>query len=164
MKKEGIGCGPLLAIIMVIMIVIAIGTNEMIGAFFSRCDGDDNFFECILSELEEEEPEGNVTATGVYNYDDYSINVTAHIPLEGGAVTGFITGSCEGKVRGTFNGQNGGAISGMLTGACSVWGVNAPASATFNGTVNKTSKTVPFGFNGEGMGIKHEGSMTLTYP
>ena len=154
------GCG---ALIVVILIIIILGGNEAIGYYFENCSGEEDIFDCLLGKLEEPEPEGAVTATGTYSFKDYSVNVTANIPLEGGAVTGSVSGTCEGKVKGTFSGQNNGAISGTMAGACSPFFVNIPASAQFSGVVNKDSKTVPFSFTGEGAGFTHEGSMSLSY-
>ena len=60
------------------------------------------------------------------------------IPLDGGNVTGTVTGTCDGMVKGTFTGKQNGVISGKLTGACSPFFVNIPSSAEFSGVVNKT--------------------------
>jgi len=152
------------AFILILLILVVLGSNEAVGYYFSRCD-DEDFFHCLMESLEEEEEpaEGEVVATGVYDYKGYSVTITANIPLGGGAVTGTISGTCEGMVKGTFNGQQNGAISGTMTGACSPFFVNIPASAEFTGTVNKTSKTVPFSFTGKGGGLTHQGSMPLTY-
>ena len=157
-----LGCGTLAAFIIILLILLVLGSNEAIGYYFSHCSGED-MMDCLLDRIEEPEPEGAVTAGGTCTYKDYSVTVTANIPLAGGAVTGSVSGTCEGKVKGTFDGQNNGAISGALAGACSPFFVNVPASATFSGVVNKTSKTVPFSFTGKGAGLTHEGSMSLTY-
>lgn len=161
MKKPG--CGPLAAFILIVLILLLVGSNEAVGYYFSHCDQDDAF-DCLMDSLEEEPEEGSVAATGVYEWKGYEVTITANIPLAGGAVTGVVSGTCEGKVNGTYNGQPGGAISGKMTGACAPFFVNIPASADFSGTVNKSAKTVPFGFTGRGGGLTHEGSMTLTYP
>lgn len=154
-------------IIIFIIGVLLIGANEAVGFYFSECQ-DMDIIDCSLSlvdgeEEEEEQEEGTVVATGQYDYKDFSVTVTANIPLEGGSVTGSVSGTCSGKVSGTYNGQNNGAISGKLSGACSPFIINIPAGADYGGTVNKTSKTVPINFTGRGGGLTHEGSMTLTY-
>jgi hypothetical protein len=152
------------AFILVALILFLVGSNEAIGYYFSHCE-DDNLIDCFLSHQEDDEPEeGEVAAVGTYSYKDYPVTITMVIPLGGGQVTGTVSGTCEGHVKGTYNGQPNGSISGMLTGACSPFFVNIPASAEFNGTVNKTGKTVPISFTGRGGGITHQGSMTLTYP
>jgi hypothetical protein len=111
------GCGPLIAFVIILLIVVALGSNEAIGYYLGHCGGED-ILECLLNRVEDPEPEGAVTATGSYTYKDFIVTVTAIIPLEGGAVTGSVSGTCEGKVKGTFVGQNNGVISGALTGAC----------------------------------------------
>lgn len=161
-KSGGLGCGTLVAFIIILVILASLGFNEGFGYYLEHCGGED-MFDCLLDRVEEPEPEGAVTATGVYNYQDYSVTVTANIPLEGGAVTGSVSGTCEGKVKATFNGQNNGVISGKLIGGCSPFFVSVPASADFSGTVNKDSKTVPFSFTGQSVGLTHEGSMSLSY-
>lgn len=161
-KKGGIGCGTLIAFILILLILLALGSNAALGYYLGHCGGGD-IFDCLLNRVEEPEPEGAVVATGTYTYKDYAVTVTANIPLEGGAVTGTVSGTCDGKVTGSFNGQNNGVISGALTGACSPFFVNVPAAAEFSGTVNKDSKTVPFNFTGSGAGLTHVGSMSLTY-
>jgi hypothetical protein len=157
-----LGCA---GILIVVLVIAVFGGNEMFGFYLENCQGEDDVFDCVLAAAseEEEEPEGAVTATGTYTYKDFDVTVTANIPLEGGAVTGTVSGTCAGKVKGTFSGQDGGAISGTLSGACSPFIVNIPAGADFSGVVNKGSKTVPIGFTGRGAGITHQGSMSLTY-
>ena len=157
------GCGPMAAFILILLVLLAIGSNEAIGYYFSHCDEEEDIFDCLLGGLEEPEPEGAVAATGTYSYKGYDVTVTMNIPLEGGAVTGSVSGTCEGRVKGTFSGQNNGVISGNLSGACSPFFVNIPAGAEFSGTVNKTGKTVPISFTGRGGGLTHEGAMTLQF-
>ncbi len=158
------GCGPMMFfIILVVIIAFIFGINFGFGSYSANC-GDMPLFDCIADIMEEEEEATNVvTATGPYSYKDYSITMTAQIPLEGGEVTGSVTGDCSGKVTGTFNGENGGSITGKLAGACNVFFVNVPASATFSGVVNKDSKTVPINFQGSGGGFSHNDSMSLAY-
>jgi hypothetical protein len=156
------GCSPIMfLVILLILGSIVFGGNAALGFYASECV-DMDLFECAKQITEEEEVAG-VAATGPYSYKDYSITLTANIPLEGGAVTGTISGDCSGKVTGSFDGTNGGTISGTLAGACNPFFVNIPASATFSGVVNKDSKSVPISFQGSGGGFSHEGSMTLTY-
>ena len=164
-----LGCGPTAIFVFIIALIVFIGTNEAVGFYFGKCDEeDDNFLSCLVDEIanedEEEKPEeGTVVATGVYTYKSYSVTVTMDIPLKGGAVAGTVSGTCNGHFKGTYNGQQNGAISASMGGACDPFFVNIPATAVFTGTVNKTGKTVPLSFNGQGGGLKHEGSMTLTY-
>lgn len=151
------------AFMLVVLILLMVGSNEVVGYYFSRCDEDD-MFACLMGQVEEEaEEEGTVAASGTYTYKGYDVNITMNIPLTGGAVTGTVSGTCEGMVKGTYSGQNNGAINGTLSGVCSPFFVNIPSSATFIGSVNKSGKTVPISFNGRGAGFKHEGSMTLVY-
>lgn len=157
------GCSP--AMFLIILFVIGsmiFGGNAALGWYGSEC-GDLDLFECAKEIAEEEEEAEGVTATGPYSYKDYSITMTANIPLEGGEVTGSITGDCSGKVTGSFDGQDNGVISGKLAGACNPFIVNIPASANFSGIVNKDSKTVPISFEGSGGGFSHNGSMSLSY-
>ncbi|MBI4137249.1 hypothetical protein HY469_04265 [Candidatus Roizmanbacteria bacterium] len=157
-----IGCGAMIAFLIIALILFIIGANEAIGYYLDHCN-DEDIIECFLNRTEEEAPEGAVTATGPYSYKDYSVNITMNIPLEGGGVTGTMSGTCDGMVKGTFDGQNNGVISGRITGSCSPFVVNIPASAEFSGTVNKDSKVVPINFTGKGAGMTHKDSMSLTY-
>lgn len=162
-SSGGLGCGPILAVIIIILIVLVIGGNFVMGAYFENCFEDENPAECIFSMAEEPEEEGTVAATGDYTYEGHSVTVTANIPLDGGNVTGSISGTCDGKLKGNFDGQNNGVITGNITGACSPFVINVPASAEFSGTVNKDGKVVLIGFTGRGPGITHEGQMSLSY-
>lgn len=164
-----LGCGPLAAVIIAVFVILMLGVNEGVGIYFTECDEEDaNFFSCFLDEMmgeeeEEESEEGTVTATGAYEYKGYSVTITANIPLAGGNVTGTVSGTCDAKVKGTYNGRPNGAITGTIAGVCSPLVVNIPSSATFTGSVNKAGKTVPFNFVGQGGGLTHEGSTTLKY-
>lgn len=134
------------------------------GTYFIECV-DESIVDCIMTLTDDEEPaEGAVAATGTYHYKDYAVTVTMNIPLQGGAVTGTVSGTCDGKVTGTYDGSQNGAISGNLTGVCAPFFVNIPAGASFSGTVHKTGKAVPIGFNGQAAGFSHQGSMTLVFP
>lgn len=159
------GCGPMTFLIILFIIgAVVFGGNAAFGFYLSEC-GDLDLFECAqeIAAEEEEASEDAVTATGPYSYKDYSITMTANIPLEGGEVTGTISGDCSGKVTGSYDGANGGSISGNLNGTCNPFIVNIPASATFSGIVNKDSKTVPISFEGSGGGFSHNDSMSLAY-
>lgn len=104
-----------------------------------------------------------VKAAGPYEYKGHSISLTMDIPLQGGAVTGVVTGECNGKVNGTYDGKDQGVISGTITGYCNLAIVPVPAKATFQGMVNKESKSVPISFDGSAAGFTHTGSLTLSY-
>lgn len=151
------------AFILIVLILLLVGSNEAVGYYFSRCQNIE-ILECLFGGLDEPEPEGSAVTTGTYEYKGYTVNITTNIPLDGGSVTGSVSGTCEGQVTGTYDGRNNGVISGKMMGACSPFFINVPASADFSGSVNKSGKTVPFHFTGNGAGITHEGSMTLTYP
>ena len=159
------GCGPMMFFIILVAIATLIfGVNAGLGWYGPNCGGL-SFSECIdeIMTEEEEVDEDVVAATGPYAYKDYSIVMTAQIPLDGGAVEGTITGDCNGRVTGSYDGQNGGSITGKMAGSCNIFFVNVPASATFSGVVNKESKTVPINFQGSGGGFSHEDSMSLAY-
>ena len=163
MPKKKLGCGPLAAILLILVILLLIGSNEATGFYFTNCKGID-IMDCLMDDLEETEPEGAVVASGVYEWKGYTVNITMNIPLEGGTVTGVVSGTCDGKVTGTYNGQSNGVISGSMSGVCAPFFINIPSSADFTGSVNKSGKTVPISFTGRGGGLSHQGSMTLTYP
>lgn len=159
-----LGCGPVIAFALILLILLMVGSNQAIGYYFSHCH-DMDVLECMMRGLgePEPEPEGAVAATGTYEYKGYAVTVTMNIPLEGGNVTGTVSGTCDGTVKASFDGQSNGTISGSLHGACSPFFINIPASADFSGTVKKTAKSVPIGFTGRGGGLTHEGSMTLSW-
>jgi hypothetical protein len=164
MSKK-LGCGPLAALVIVIFVVLFVGANEGVGFYFTHCDEEDsNFFSCLFDEMsaDEEAPkeEGTVTATGTYEYKGYNVVFTLNIPLQGGAVTGTVSDTCDANLKGTYS---GGSVKGTITGVCSPFFVNIPVSGAFNGPVNKTGKTVSFQFNGSGGGKSHEGSTTLKW-
>ncbi len=161
-----LGCAPVAAIIVLILFAVFFGANEGVGFYYSECDNDENFISCLLDEMmsedEEAEPaEGTVTAVGAYEYKGYAVTITLSVPLNGGAVNGTVSGTCEGPIKGSYA---GGAITGNMSGVCAPFFVSIPASAEFTGSVNKSAKTVPVSFNGRGGGLSHEGSTTLTYP
>lgn len=162
---KGGGCGPMAFLLIFLLLgALVFGANAGIGYYGSEC-GDLDLMDCIeeIMAEEEEAPGGTVAATGPYSYKDNSITMTANIPLEGGAVTGTVSGDCNGKVTGSFDGANNGVISGKLNGTCTIFFVNVPASATYSGVVNKDNKTVPISFNGSGGGFSHQDSMSLAY-
>src|SRR2546430_618474 len=108
-----LGCGPLASIMLVLLALLLVGSNQAMGYYFSHCENED-IFACFMGRLDEDEPEpeGAVVATGVYEYKGYAVTVTANIPLGGGAVTGSMSGTCDGKLKGTYNGKQNGVISG----------------------------------------------------
>lgn len=161
-----LGCAPIAAIIIFIIIVVFLGGNEAVGFYYSECEGEDEgFIECLLGKLSEEEEsepeEGTVTAVGTYEYKGYSVNISLNVPLNGGNVSGAISGACDGSIKGTYT---GGALNGSMAGTCDPFFVKVPASAEFTGSVNKSAKTVPVSFDGRGGGLEHSGATTLVYP
>lgn len=166
--KTKSGCAPLTIFIIILVIVAAIfGIDEGLGQYGLHC-GDMPILDCINAKsdedaLSEEQRKSLAVATGPYSYSDYSIVLTMKIPLSGGPVTGAISGACGGKVTGSFGGKNKGGISGRIAGTCGAFMVNIPASAIFNGIVNKDGKSVPISFSGKGGGFTHDGSMSLSY-
>lgn len=160
--SKGGGCGSMLLFIFLLIMATIFGGNFILGSYGKYCGGL-SLFDCISEITSEEEELANdvVTASGPYSYKGYSITMTANIPLEGGEVTGTVTGDCKGRVTGTYDGEQ--IITGELDGSCSVFFVNVPASATFNGIVDEESNTAPISFEGSGGGFSHSGSLTLTY-
>jgi len=165
-RQRGIGMLGILLIFILILILIFCGDLAFI--FISENCIDESIFTCLMGMLgedeEEEAQEGSVTATGVisgeYDGDTKSVTVTLTFPLEGGAVTGGFEGDCDGNIKGTFVGGNGGAISGTGKGKCA-WIL--PASGSFSGRVDTSSKTVPIHGKGSVPGFSGEGDLTLTY-
>jgi hypothetical protein len=152
------------AFLIILLILVGLGANEAVRFYYVHCRHTE-LFDCLIGSLnDEEESEGTVAATGVYEYKGYSVSVTMNIPLDGGKVSGTVSGECSGSITGTFNGKSNGAVSGTMSGVCSPFFVNIPASAEFSGTVNKSSKSIPISFNGRGGGFSHQGTMTLVYP
>ena len=146
-------------ILLVALILLMIGSNEALGYYFSHCETDEPL-NCLLQSLGEEPDEGEVVATGTYEYKGNTVNVSMNVPLGGGSITGFVSGTCDGRVAGSVSGQS---VSGTMSGACSPFFVNIPASATYSGSLNKASKTISITFNGSGAGFHHGGSMVLSY-
>ncbi len=159
-----VGCGPVIIFGIILVLLIGAGSNAALGHYFSECGDADDILACMLDWSEEPVPEGAATATGNYTYQGHTVTFTLNIPLEGGAVTGSVSGTCDGSVQNaSFTGDDNGAISGKITGTCDPFFVHVPATATFTGTVNKTSKSVPISFTGQGAGFSHDGSMSLSY-
>ncbi len=164
-SSEAGGCAVSALIFLLIVAGIILGVNFGIGMYGRNC-GDEPIFKCLDEMFSDEKPaeqKGTVTAKGVYTHEQGSANMTLKIPLEGGAVTGTVTGDCGGKVTGSYNGKDKVGISGKFAGVCTVFLVNVPASATWGGIVNEESKTVPISFTGSGGGFSHSDSMSLSY-
>ncbi len=161
--KKGLGCAPIVVFVVVLITLLVFGANEGAGMYFTHCEVEEDFMDCMMEAFEEDEAEpeeGSVTAVGNYTVKDYTVTVTMHIPLNGGTVTGSVSGACEGVVKGT---SANGAISGKLSGTCDPFFVKLPASAEFSGTVSKTSQAVPINFTGRCAGYSKQDGMTLMY-
>lgn len=163
------GFGALGILFLVIILLLLLFAGDMGYIALSKNCIDEDPFDCALNMLteddeEEEQPEGNVTATGVisgtYGKSERSVSVSISFPLEGGPVTGTFSGDCDGNIKGTYAGGDGGAISGKASGSCAFI---MPASGRFSGTVNHGSKTVPVSGEGSAAGFSGKGSLTLRY-
>lgn len=75
------------------------------------------------------------------SYMGYSVNMSASIPENGGNIKGSITGSCTGTITGHYDGNDNGTIKGQSNINCTVAFIQVPGSVTFNGTVNKVTKS-----------------------
>lgn len=162
-KKGKMGCGTVIAILIITLILVLLGINGAVGYYYEHCAGEDiDLFECILKRTQEPETDG-VAAIGTYTYKDYSADLTLYIPLEGGKVTGKIEGVCDGWAKGNFDGRDGGKISGTMGGTCDPFFVKVPGTGRFDGKVDKNNKKVILNITGKGGGIEKSDSMTLTY-
>lgn len=162
------GMSPLGILVLVILILMMLLIFNQGYILTSACGDSDDFIDCALTLLlepdeETEAPQGSVTATGVisgeYGGEPRSVTVSMTFPLEGGAVGGNFSGDCDGTIKGTYAG-GGGTISGTGKGSCAFV---IPASGSFSGSVNTSSKTVPIHGNGSAAGFSGEGDLTLTY-
>jgi hypothetical protein len=104
-----------------------------------------------------------ITAVGSFNVKNYSVSISLNFPLEGGPVTGKVTGDCSASVSGQYSGGDNGTISGQVFGSCSPFFIPVPAKATFSGTVDQLQKIVPISGTGSVAGISGSGSLTLTF-
>lgn len=163
-KPKSLGCGPIIIFCILVVFMVGFGGNMAYGHYMSECEDADDIMACMMDWSEEPVPEGSVTATGPYTYEGHTVLFTLHIPLGGGAVTGNVSGACDGTVKnGTYTGQDNGVISGNISGTCDPFVVKIPATASFTGTVNKAAKSVPISFTGKGAGFTHQGSMSLSF-
>ena len=157
----------ILLLILVILIGGLIGADYGYVYYLEEC-GDEPVKECFLDKDDKEKEAGEeelemVTATGGLSENGYSASIALTFPLEGGNVTGSVSGDCSGKVEGTYSGGDGGSISGKIFGSCSPFFLPIPAKGTFSGTVNQESKTVPITGSGSAAGFSGSRSITLTY-
>lgn len=162
-----------LSAILLILIIIVAFFAALIGAdygyiyYLEEC-GDEPVKTCLLDSEDEKEngveEEGEiVTATGGISEKGYSASITLTFPLEGGKVTGSVSGDCSGKVEGVYSGGNGGTISGKIFGSCKPFLVPIPAKGTFSGIVNWDSNAVPITGTGSAAGFSGSRSLNLSY-
>lgn len=165
-KSSGGSCLKIFIFGIILMAAALFGGLQGIKYYALNCQGM-MVSDCILKASDETETvqkDGTVVkASGPYTYSGHSVAIVMNIPLDGGGVTGTVTGDCTGNVKGTYDGKDNGVISGSLTGYCTIAIVPVPAKAAFQGTVNKTGKTVPVSFDGSGAGFTHSGSLSLSY-
>ena len=162
------GMSPFGLLFLIFFIIFLMVMFDVGYILFRACGDSGDIIDCALSIFlepdEGEAPQGSVTATGAisgeYGGENRSVTVSMTFPLEGGAVTGNFSGDCDGRIKGTYAGGNGGAISGTGNGSCAYV---FPASGSFSGTVNQSSKTVPVHGSGSVPGFSGEGDLTLTY-
>lgn len=160
--RSKLGFVSMMLFVIVLLVLAIFGGNKIFGYYLNHCS-DKTLTDCMLNRAEEQKPEGSAVAMGIYTFREYSATVTAYIPLDGGAVTGSVSGTCGGTVKGTFDDQDGGIISGSIVGSCSPFFFAIPGKATFSGIVNKEGKKVPFSFIATGAGLTHEDAMVLSY-
>lgn len=167
-KTSGSGCLRTFVLAVILFGAALFGTLKGVQYYSVNCQGM-SVSDCIIYKEptpypSEDNNHTTVQATGPYSYEGHSISMSINIPLQGGKVTGTVSGDCTGKVTGSYDGNNNGVISGNINGYCEVTVIPVPAKATFQGTVNKESKTVPISFEGNAAGFTHSGSLSLSYP
>lgn len=166
-KKSGGGCLKIFMFGLILFMAALFGGLEFVKYYSVNCQGM-VLSDCLLKAADDskfinEAENTAVKAVGPYTYDGHTVSMELNIPLDGGSVTGTVTGECHGKAKGTYDGKDMGGISGTLTGYCDLAIIPVPAKATFQGTVNKTGKQVPISFDGSATGFTHSGSLSLSY-
>lgn len=82
-----------------------------------------------------------VVMSGVYKLSTYNVNFTITLPKNGGDVTGYLSGTCEGKITGKAEkpDSNGNTtMTGQYSGECKpipTLSFKTHASGTFTGNV-----------------------------
>lgn len=84
-----------------------------------------------------------------FSYEGHNITISLSIPQNGGSVTGNISGDCNGNISGRFDGNNNGNINGEAKSTCQLYFMQIPATATFNGTINKVEKIMQLQVDGQ---------------
>lgn len=75
------------------------------------------------------------------SYDGYTVALSLAVPKNGGKIYGSLSGDCTGTITGNYAGGNNGAIKGELDGNCQAFFIQIPIKSTFDGTVDKDTKT-----------------------
>jgi hypothetical protein len=157
----------LILLIFIFLIGLILGIDYGYIFYLEKC-GDTPVAECInkkdkAADADTVQKQTVVTAKGSVSKGNYSALITLTFPLEGGGVSGEVAGDCNGTITGTYKGGDNGTINGNVFGSCSPFFVPIPAKATFSGTVNQQTKTIPISGGGSAAGFSGSGSTTLTY-
>jgi hypothetical protein len=165
MHNKQAGIAGIFVMFLVLLFIIAgiIGLDFGYIGYITRC-GDTPLGECLkATPTPTPNPETSVVAVGTFSAKGYGVTITMNVPLEGGPVSGSFSGDCQGNISGSYDGNDNGIISGEAYGSCNPFKVPLPASATFAGNANKTSKTIDISGQGTAVGVSGNGSLTLTF-
>ena len=161
------GIAPIVVLLFIFVFLgLLLGIDYGFIAYMEEC-GDTSISECFSEKKPSEptRPARNPTvivANGNLSGGKYSVTISMNIPAEGGAVTGAFSGTCDGKITGTYNAGDG-TIAGKAFGSCTPLVLPVPARGEFDGTVISQTHSVPLIGTGTAMGISKSGSVTLTY-
>lgn len=97
------------------------------------------------------------------SYYGNSIEYNIEFPKNGGSVSGYFRGTCNGDIAGNYAGGDGGNISGNAKGECNILLFKPKVDVTYQGNVYLSDRKVVLSWTGEApFGLK-SGSITLIW-
>ncbi|MBI2338392.1 hypothetical protein HYU95_04375 [Candidatus Daviesbacteria bacterium] len=107
--------------------------------------------------------ENIVVRSGEYSYSGYTLKYTLNIPKKGGAVTGNLSGVCEGPITGNYDGKEGGKAAGEAQANCRIAVFTYNLKATYDANLYLKQGKVDVNWAGEIPYTSNKGSFTVNF-
>lgn len=134
-----------------------------IAAFFTTVTHSGSITPVVTPTPQPTFPPNIITRSGKYDYQNYQLRYTLHIPKDGGAISGEVSGVCNGPILGDFDGKEGGIVKGVAQANCKIAVFSYHLEGRYTGKLYLKQGKVDLDWVGQIPFTQNHGSFTVGF-